>query len=89
MKNEDIRRALDNIEPDEFATRRMLNNILQYKEKRNGGIWMRAKSLRRVIPLALVLVLVVGTTVSYQLIRKDKSDYTRSEQRFTGGNGRR
>ena len=84
MKSEDIRRALDNIEPDEFATRRMLNNILQYKEKRNGGIWMRAKSLRRVIPLALVLVLVVGTTVSYQLIRKDKSDYTRSEQRFTG-----
>jgi hypothetical protein len=51
MKSEDIRRALDNIEPDEFATRRMLNNILQYKEKRNGGIWMIAKSLRRVIPL--------------------------------------
>jgi len=85
MKQEDLKRLFDRIEPDDRARQRMLNNILEYRNQRQKVSFIKRINYKVTVP-ALVLVLVfTGSILAYNLTDKSLwgSDFTEKGKGLT------
>mgnify|MGYP000610054929 FL=1 len=65
MRKEDLKASFDKITPDEFAERRMLNNILNHSGKENK---MAMFNFRKAIPVLGLVVVILGSLLFYKIL---------------------
>jgi len=70
MKQEDLKRSFDRIEPDDEARQRMLNNILNYRNKKERNSFTRRFSYKVAVPALVLALVVTGSIMAYNLTNK-------------------
>ena len=68
MRKEDLKAAFDKITPDEFAERRMLNNILSHSGKERN---ITMFNFRKAIPVLGLVVVILGSLLLYKILPND------------------
>lgn len=71
MRREELKASFDNIKPDEYATKRMLDNILSHtgKEKK-----MAKYNFRKVVPALTMAVVIAGSLLFYRMLPMTNED---------------
>jgi len=76
MKQEDIKKSLDQIDLDDKAQQRMIDNVLKYKIQKNYIKIKRNRYFRFAIPAFVCVFVIVGSITVYNLSNIDRMEGT-------------
>ncbi|HHW47306.1 MAG TPA: hypothetical protein GXX14_01650, partial [Clostridiaceae bacterium] len=73
MKQEDLKRLFDHIEPDDESRQRMLKNIFNYdyRKQKERISFVKRFSYKVAAPVLILALVVTGSIVAYKLTTKD------------------
>ena len=68
MEKEDLKVSFDKIKPSESAKKRMLDNILNYSERKKG-ISMKLFNYKKAVPVLALVIVVAGSLFAYNMLK--------------------
>lgn len=81
MKKEDLKVSFDKIKADQFAKKRMLDNILNHSVRREYKT-MKLFNYKKVIPVMALLIVIAGGLFTYRML-SGNPDYNMPEYNVT------
>ncbi|HHW01076.1 MAG TPA: hypothetical protein GXX36_16195 [Clostridiaceae bacterium] len=72
MKKEDLKASFDQIMPSEFEKKRMLDNILNHRDRKKG-ISMPLYNIKKAIPALVLTVVIAGGLLTYNIVQKNNN----------------
>lgn len=84
MREDDIKKSFDNVKPDDIATQRMLNNVLNHSDNKREVSLIKSLNLRKAIPIFAAVFVIVGGLIAFSLGSNNGRDKILEGKRANG-----
>lgn len=74
MKQEDIKKSFDSVEPSDRSKQRMLNHVLYHANDKGREGFMKSFHLRKAIPVCAVALVLAGSLMIHGLMSNTKTE---------------